>query len=125
MNFLQRQLEDPIRLARLQRLFVLGLVVLAVAEIILPLTFLLLKRICDAFELTALAAAFEVHAPHFWFEWIPAWGSLYGLVSCAAIVVVSKWIGKAWLLRREDYYGMGKTGEPLTHNSARPGGGNN
>ena len=37
------------------------------------------------------------------FNW-PAWGSLYGLVSCVAIIVVSKLIGKAWLMRSEAYY---------------------
>ncbi len=41
---------------------------------------------------------------HFSFEGFPAWGSLYGLISCAAIIVVSKLLGKAWLIRREDYY---------------------
>jgi hypothetical protein len=41
---------------------------------------------------------------HFWFEEIPAWGSIYGLISCIAIIVVSKFLGKLWLMRREDYY---------------------
>ena len=41
---------------------------------------------------------------HFFFEALPAWGSLYGLGSCVAIIVVSKLIGKLWLMRREDYY---------------------
>ena len=41
---------------------------------------------------------------HFPFEDFPAWGSLYGLLSCVAIIVVSKLIGKLWLMRREDYY---------------------
>jgi hypothetical protein len=41
---------------------------------------------------------------HFWFEDIPAWGSLYGLVSCVAIIVVSKVLGKLWLSRPETYY---------------------
>ena len=41
---------------------------------------------------------------HFWFEDLPAWGSLYGLVSCVAIIVVSKLLGKAWLTRPEHYY---------------------
>ena len=41
---------------------------------------------------------------HFDFEGWPAWGSLYGLVSCVAIILVSKLIGKVWLMRREDYY---------------------
>jgi hypothetical protein len=41
---------------------------------------------------------------HFRFENLPAWGSLYGLISCVAIIVVSKLLGKAWLMRREHYY---------------------
>ncbi len=84
MNFLQRQLEDPVRFARLKRWFYVGLVVVALAEIVLPLIF---------------------HGEHhFSFESFPAWGSLYGLASCAAIIVVSKLLGKVWLMRREDYY---------------------
>jgi len=41
---------------------------------------------------------------HFWFEDLPAWGAIYGLVSCVAIIVISKLLGKLWLTRREDYY---------------------
>ncbi len=85
MNFLQRQLEDPVRFGRLRRWFFVGLVVVASAEIVLPFIF-------------------HGGHPHFSFERLPAWGSLYGLISCMAIIVVSKLIGKAWLMRREDYY---------------------
>lgn len=41
---------------------------------------------------------------HFRFEDIPGWGSLYGLVSCVLIVLVSKLLGKLWLTRPEHYY---------------------
>jgi hypothetical protein len=41
---------------------------------------------------------------HFWFEDLPGWGSLYGFVSCVAIIVVSKFLGKLWLTRPENYY---------------------
>ena len=41
---------------------------------------------------------------HFWFEDLPAWGSLFGLVSCVTIIVVSKLLGKLWLTRPENYY---------------------
>ena len=41
---------------------------------------------------------------HFWFEDLPAWGSIYGLVSCLLIIVVSKLLGKLWLTRQENYY---------------------
>ena len=85
MNFLERQLEDPVRFARIRRWFYVGLVVVALAEIGLPLIF------------------HDDHA-HFSFESWPAFGSLYGLVSCVMIIVVSKFFGKVWLMRREDYY---------------------
>ena len=85
MNLLQRQLEDPLRFARIKRWFYASLVVVAVAEIVLPLVF-------------------HGSESHFSFENFPAWGSLYGLISCVAIIVVSKLIGKLWLMRREDYY---------------------
>jgi hypothetical protein len=85
VNFLQKQLEDPVRFTRIKRGFYISLVVVALAEIVLP-------RIFDGSE------------SHFAFEDFPAWGSLYGLISCVAIIVVSKLIGKLWLMRREDYY---------------------
>ena len=85
MNFLQRYLEDPIRLARIKRWFYVGLAVVALAEIVLP-------------------HIFAGGESEFSFEDFPAWGSLYGLLSCAAIIVVSKLIGKLWLMRPEDYY---------------------
>ena len=85
MNFLERQLEYPVRFARIKRWFYIGLVVVAAMEVVLPLMV-------------------ERHS-HFWFENFPAWGSIYGLASCVAIIVVSKFIGKMWLMRREGYYG--------------------
>jgi len=85
VNSLQKQLEDPVRFARIKRLFYIGLAVVALAEIVLP-------------------HVFHGGESHFSFEDFPAWGSLYGFVSCVAIIVVSKLIGKLWLMRREDYY---------------------
>jgi hypothetical protein len=41
---------------------------------------------------------------HFWFESLPAFGSVYGLASCVVIIVVSKLLGKLWLARPENYY---------------------
>ena len=85
MSFLERQLEDPARLAQMKRWSVIGLILIAACEIVLPLVF---------------------HGGHhyFSFEGFPAWGSIYGLVSCVAIIVVSKLIGKLWLMRREDHH---------------------
>ena len=84
MNFLERQLEDPVRLTRIKRCGYVVLAVIVLAEIVLPHVF---------------------HAKHH-FEvesWL-AFGSIYGLASCVAIIVVSKFLGKVWLMRREDHY---------------------
>jgi hypothetical protein len=85
LNRLERILEDPIRLARLKRWSIVALALILLAEIVLPLVF---------------------HGGHhyFSFESFPGWGSIYGLVSCVAIIVISKLIGKWWLMRREDHY---------------------
>ncbi len=85
MSFLERQLEDPARFARIKLLFYVGLGLIVVAEVVLPLIF-------------------GPGHPHFGFESFPAFGSIYGLVSCAVIIIVSKLIGKAWLMRPEDHY---------------------
>lgn len=52
----------------------------------------------------AVPRLFGTDHAHFWFEDLLAWGSLYGLVSCVAIIVVSKFLGKLWLTRPENYY---------------------
>ena len=85
MNYLEGLLKNPVRFARIKRWFYVGLAVIALAEIILP-------------------RVFHGEHSHFSFEGFPAWGSLYGLASCAAIIIVSKLIGKVWLMGREDYY---------------------
>ncbi len=85
MSFLQRQLEDPVRFARIKRWSIIALVVIAGCEVVLPLVF-----------------SGGHHS--FPFESFPAWGSLYGLISCVAIIVLSKLIGKLWLMRGEDHY---------------------
>lgn len=69
----------------MKRAFYAGLAVVALAEV-------------------AVKRLFHVDPAHFWYEDIPAWGSLYGLAACVVIIVASKFLGKAWLMRREDYY---------------------
>ena len=85
MSFLARQLDDPARFARIRRGFYVVLGVIALAEIVLP-------------------RLFPGGEHHFDFEGWPAWGSFYGFASCVAIILVSKLIGKVWLMRRESYY---------------------
>ena len=85
MKFLERQLEDPIRLKRVTRWFYAGLAVLALAEFAAP-------------------RLFHGEPADFWFEDLPAWESFYGLISCVVIIIGSKLLGKLWLMRRENYY---------------------
>jgi hypothetical protein len=86
VSLLERWLDDPARVRRIKRWFYAGLIAVVAAEVGLPL-------------------AFGGGHAHFAFERFPAWGSIWGLLSCVAIIAVSKLIGKAWLLRREDHYG--------------------
>ena len=44
------------------------------------------------------------HEIHFFGDKIPGFWSLFGFISCVLIIVVSKWIGRHWLVRDEDYY---------------------
>jgi hypothetical protein len=68
-----------------KRWFYVALAALALGEIVIP-------------------RLFHGDHAHFWFENLPAWGSLYGLISCVLIIVVSKLLGKLWLSRPENYY---------------------
>ena len=44
------------------------------------------------------------HEIHFFGDKVPGFWSLFGFISCALIIVVSKWLGHHWLMRGEDYY---------------------
>ena len=85
MTFLEKHLEDPVRFARVRRWFYAGLAALVIVEI------------------AAALVLYPDHG-HFSFEDLPAWGSLYGLAACVGIIVLSKILGKLWLMRRETYY---------------------
>ena len=42
---------------------------------------------------------------HFFWDAIPGWAAFMGLVSCVAIIFVSKFLGhQGRIMRREDYY---------------------
>ena len=71
--------------ARVKRWFYAGLTVIALSEVAAP-------------------RLFDSEPAHFWFEDLPAFGSIYGLVSCVLIIVISKLLGKLWLMRPENYY---------------------
>lgn len=71
-----------------------------------PLT---MQKIKKAFYITmALLAVGDIfihrhHAVFFW-DHIPAFMGAYGLLSTTLIIVISKFIGHVWLMKKEDYY---------------------
>ena len=85
MNIFEKILEDPVKFKRLKRAGLAALVIFLLLEIL-------------------VVNVFHLGHPHFGFEKLPGFGSLYGLISCVLIIVVSKLLGKLWLMRPEDYY---------------------
>ncbi|MEL7835200.1 hypothetical protein [Fodinibius sp. Rm-B-1B1-1] len=39
-----------------------------------------------------------------WWNHIPAFYAIWGFVGCVAIIYISKWLGKFFILSDEDYY---------------------
>ena len=85
MNIFEKILEDPVRFKRVKWAGLTFLVVIFLLEIL-------------------VVNILHLGHPHFRFEKLPGFGSLYGLISCVLIIVVSKLLGKLWLIRPEDYY---------------------
>lgn len=42
--------------------------------------------------------------PHFWWQRIPIFNAVFGFLGCFIIILASKWLGRKWLIRDEDYY---------------------
>jgi hypothetical protein len=39
-----------------------------------------------------------------WWDAIPAFYALWGFLSCIVIIIGSKWLGKAFIQQKEDFY---------------------
>lgn len=74
-------LGDPQNAGRLKKLLYVTLAVVFIADFFVP----------------------REHAEFLW-DKIPGWGALYGFISCVILIVVSKFIGHVWLMKKEDYY---------------------
>jgi len=63
------------------------------------------KRLCG---MILLLMALDVFAPrhhaHFFWDSIPGFSAVFGLIACAVLVFFSKGIGHAFLMKREDFY---------------------
>lgn len=39
-----------------------------------------------------------------WWNHIPAFYALWGFIGCTAVIYISKWLGKLFILSEQDYY---------------------
>ncbi|MEK6691690.1 MAG: hypothetical protein AABY78_10465 [Nitrospirota bacterium] len=85
MNIFEKILEDPKRFSVVKRIFYISLFIIVLIEV-------------------AVVYVFGLGHGHFWFENLPAFGTIYGFISCILIIVVSKFLGNIWLMKKEDYY---------------------
>jgi hypothetical protein len=61
--------------------------------------------------LVALFEIFLPRDPYFWFDGLPGFYAVFGLVSCILTIIICKALGQHWLMVREDYYDVnGKKG---------------
>lgn len=65
-----------------------------------------LKHIFYASLAIVVMADFFIHREKIEFFWdeIPGFSAVYGFISCVLIIVVSKFLGHKWLMKKEDYY---------------------
>ena len=64
------------------------------------------KKLAYGILVLLVAADFIIprHEINFFGDKVTGFWSLFGFISCALIIVVSKWLGHHWLMRDEDYY---------------------
>ena len=75
-------------------------------DIIEKLRTKLIRKIAYAILILLILVDFFIprNEIHFFGDNITGFWSLYGITSCVLIIIVSKWIGKHFLMRDEDYY---------------------
>ena len=51
-----------------------------------------------------LDIVFQLGYGAFWWSKVPGFFAVFGFIGCIAIILGSKWMGKSWLQKKEDYY---------------------
>ncbi|HMK44159.1 MAG TPA: hypothetical protein VK445_08490 [Dissulfurispiraceae bacterium] len=82
---LRRWLEDPQRVRLLKRAFVAGVVLIALLEVL-------------------VVNVLHLGHGYFWFDGLPAFGSLYGFISSVIIIVIAKFVLYPLVSRKEEHY---------------------
>ena len=69
------------------------------------------KKGCLYFGIALVVIDVIIHIPalhmvhiYFLWDWIPGFSSVYGFISTYLIIMLSKWVGHAWLMKPENYY---------------------
>lgn len=84
IRYLEKIIENPEEMKKTKRLFLYFGIFLVVTD-------------------AALIFLHMTH-PHFPWDWVPGFSSLYGFISTYLIIVISKWVGHTFLMKSEDYY---------------------
>lgn len=68
--------------------------------------FKVIRAIVFVFMAALIIIDFFMPRHHIYFPWdnIPGFYAVFGLVTCVLIIIFSKWLGKVWLQKKEDYY---------------------
>ncbi len=85
MRWLQEIIDDPGRSALAKRIFYAIVISIAILEIL-------------------TVNVLHIGHGYFWFDSLPAFGSVYGLISCLLIIVMAKFVLPHILSKKEDYY---------------------
>ncbi len=85
MNGLRRLLEDPQRIKLLKRVFVAGVLLVALLEVL-------------------VVNVLHLGHGYFWFDGLPAFGSIFGFISSVIIVIAAKYILYPLISRKEEHY---------------------
>ncbi len=86
INWLEKIIENPEEMKKTKKFFLIFGIVLVIVDVVIH-----------------IPALHLVHIYFFW-DWIPGFSSLYGFISTYLIIVISKWIGHAFLMKPENYY---------------------
>lgn len=85
MKALQRWLEDPVRARLLKIGFIAGVVLVALLEVL-------------------VVNILHLGHGYFWFDGLPAFGSIFGFISSVIIIVIAKFILYPLISRKEEHY---------------------
>lgn len=84
IRYLEKIIENPEELKKVKKFFLyLGIVLIVIDTVLIVL---------------------HMTHPHFLWDWVPGFSSLFGFASTYLIIVVSKGVGHAFLMKPEDYY---------------------